>query len=157
MSFEVYNSKEMVEKQLANHHSDPLNITDLDGKCVVLRRRIGELWGARQDEDYKVVFVSDNLRDCRMWIENDILYLTTKWPDLVKYGPPTWSSDSHHMKTEMAFMGTPDFFVDYMASVPRQEFGNRAFLPSPPVVRTYISGQPMKTYSRDDHGKFWED
>ena len=106
-----------------------------EGKCVVLRRRIGKRWHENEDADYKVVFAADSLKDCRRWMEDDIYNMASKWPELVKHGPPTWSSDQHHLRTELAFMGTPDFFVDYMASVPRAEFGNRAFLDFPTELK----------------------
>ncbi len=102
-----------------------------EGKCVVLRRRIGERWHENEDACYKVVFVADSLKDCRRWMEDDIDDMVSKWPELVKHSPPNWTSDQHHLRMELAFMGTPDFFVDYMASVPRADFGNRAFLDFP--------------------------
>lgn len=58
------------------------------GKCVVLRRRIGERWRENEDADYKVMFVADTLKDCRRWMEDDIDNMVSKWPELVKYDPP---------------------------------------------------------------------
>jgi len=97
-------------------------------KCVVLRRRIGHRWHSDEDADYKVVFVADTLRECRRWMEDDISDMASKWPELVRHSPPDWTSDPHHLRMELAFMGTPDLFVDYMASAPREEFGGYAFL-----------------------------
>ena len=108
-----------------------------EGKCVVLRRRIGKGWHENEDDDYKVVFVADSLRECCRWMEDDIDDMVARWPELVRDSPPNWTSDQHHLRMELAFMGTTDFFVDYMASVPRPEFGNRSFLDSPSMVRVY--------------------
>ena len=99
-----------------------------EGKYVVLRRRIGERWCENEDSDFKVVFVADSLKDCRRWMEDDIDDMVSKWPELVRYSPPNWTSDQHHLRMELAFVGTPDFFVDYMGACRRSLGG--IFLPT---------------------------